>query len=117
MDKVAYEWDVETFDVHGDIIDHNHADKLSEPQLRHWFEFPLADGLENRIVLVRDAHDSNHSGLCQFSRTWAYPENTDENGWQMPAEFDDGSAVPQRFAKEFARNRAWCMKIGDDIDN
>ena len=107
MDKVAYEWDVETFDVHGDIIDHNHADKLSEPQLRHWFEFPLADGLQNRIVLVRDVWN-DHAGV--IDRQWAYLENTDENGWQMPAEFDDGASVPKRFAKEFDRNREWAMK-------
>ena len=106
--KITYEWDVETFDVHGDIIDHNHADKLSEPQLRQWFEFPLADGLENRIVLVRDVEDGNRPF---GSRTWAYPENTEEHGWQMPAKFEDGSAVPKQFGVEFVRNRAWAMKI------
>lgn len=106
---IRYEWDVETFNVYCDIIDHNHADKLSEPQLRQWFESPLEDGLQNRIVLVRDVYDREYPF---GNRTWAYPENTDENGWQMPAEFEDGSAVPQRFAKEFARNREWCMLVG-----
>ena len=105
---ITYEWDVETFDVHGDIIDHNHGDTLAE--LRNWFEFPLEDGLENRIVLVRDVWN-DHAGVTD--RQWAYPENSEENGWQIPSEFDHGASVPKRFAKEFASNRAWAMKISN----
>lgn len=84
--KVSYEWDRETVDEHGDIQDHNHAEKLRR----------IIDD-EGRLVLVRDVWNE-FDGVVE--REWAYV--VDNN---LPEHFSDafqreGAKVPQRFHKE-----------------
>ena len=91
---VTYEWDIETVtDEDGDVMDHNHADKLKE-LLFYKNEKPDMDGCHYELVLVRDLWED--SNLEQ--RTWAYPD-----GGKMPKEFDNGVAVPKRFLEEYER--------------
>lgn len=93
--KVAYEWDRETVDQYGDIIDHSHSDTLE----------PIAeDG--GRLVLVRDEY-TEADGVQD--RLWAYVDDagklpeffsragTGEDDWVTSVR------VPQRFHKELAR--------------
>lgn len=87
--KVQYEWDRETVDSHGDIVDHNHSEKLA-----HIIEDKGA------LVLVRDEY-TEENGVEH--REWAYVE-----GGKLPENFEDafgkkGSRVPQRYHKELAR--------------
>lgn len=82
--KTIYEWDYETVNKDGDIIDHNHADKLTE-----FSEVCKTDTL----VLVRDSDNE---------RAWAYVENG-----KLPEFFSDAyqrptTKVPKRFHKELA---------------
>ena len=84
---VNYEWDRETVDEHGDIIDHNHANKLKD--------IINDDGV---LVLVRDVYTEANGVEC---RSWAY---VDENNF-LPEFFTDAfdkpvAKVPQRFDKE-----------------
>ena len=83
-----YEWDVESYDEYGDIIDHNHADKVPTTPLQY----------NEKLVLVRNvgigiAGEPDTFDLSE--RACAYVE-----GGKLPAEFDDGSVVPKRFHKE-----------------
>ena len=90
--KTIYEWDIETIAPWGDILDHNHEDRLCDLP-------PLEEG--QRLVLVRDR-------FCDFDglidRQWAYVEEG-----KLPERFDDGQVelakVPQRFHKELARQK------------
>ena len=98
---VRYEWDIETVDSkHGDVLDHNHADKLKELLFlknKKPSDFnPNDKGMHYDLVLVRDLWVD--SELEQ--RRWAYPD-----GGKMPKEFDNGVAVPKRFLAEY--NRGW----------
>lgn len=86
--KVSYEWDYETVDEHGDVIEHSHADKLSQ--------FSEGDKT-NTLALVRDVISENN-GLEQ--RAWAYVKDG-----ALPEYFKDASGselhkVPSRFHKE-----------------
>ena len=93
-ESIVYEWDVETIDEYGDIIDHDHLGELSE--------INLSDLAENeRLVLVRDIWEQLegktwNNGYSLKHRSWCYVE-----GDVLPLEFDDGEKVPQRFHKEF----------------
>jgi hypothetical protein len=91
--RVSYEWDYESFDEYGDIIDHDWRAECpglpTEPNIN--------------LVLIRDVHrglpgdDFNMSADLE-SRSWAYVKDG-----QLPDEFDCGTKVPQRFHKEFAK--------------
>jgi hypothetical protein len=59
---LCYEWDVETIDEYGDIVDHDHNDRLTASHLE--VEEP------NKLVLVRDNYKAD--GL---DRSWAYVKN------------------------------------------
>jgi hypothetical protein len=85
--KVYYEWDFETVDENGDIIDHHHADKLKE--IEHF----RTGEEKGDFVLVRNV-GNDMDGLVD--RQWAYPV-----GGEMPSEFDGGAKVPQRYIKEW----------------
>jgi hypothetical protein len=86
-----YEWDYETIDLNsGDIIDHNHANKLTDFR---------AEDKTDTLVLIRDSGDQIH-GLQE--RTWAYVINN-----KLPEYFSDSTGiplhkVPARFHKELA---------------
>jgi len=82
-----YEWAVESYDGE-DIINIDHSDKLPTTPLQY----------NEKLVLVRNvgvgiAGEPDSFDLSE--RAWAYVE-----GGKLPAEFDDGAAVPKRFHKE-----------------
>jgi len=89
--SVRYEWDRETVSPSGDVLDHDHRDRLSE------YIQPIA--ADQRLVLVRDVIDE-FDGVVD--RGWAYVQNG-----CLPDRFDDGQVethrVPKRFAKELDR--------------
>ena len=91
---VTYEWDIETVDPDtDDILDHRHADKLSE--------LPKP-GTNERLVLVRDD---------DAGRSWAYVKNGIlPNFFSIPEadgnEYETAVAVPVRFEQEFNRWKA-----------
>jgi len=88
---VSYEWDYETVDEDGDIIDHNHSESLSR-----YGESDKTDTL----VLIREL-GNDRDGM--IDRTWAYVKDG-----KMPEYFTDsagvvGAKVPERFHKELAK--------------
>lgn len=96
--ETRYEWDVETHDGHGDIIDHNHGDTAKE-LVGYYRSQPLDEGTYYRLVLVRDQFFKDGDR----ERTWAYVEND-----KLPEVFMDAfgwgqSRVPKRFHQELAR--------------
>lgn len=83
---ISYEWDIETTDADGDIIDHNHRDKLNEYRKE---ELESGD-----LVLVRTDSEG---------RSWAYVENR-----ELPEYFQDSfgvniAKVPKRFHEELKK--------------
>lgn len=90
---VLYEWDYETTDDDGDIIDHNHADKLSD--------FSESDKTET-LVLIRDEGNAD-AGLT--GRLWAYVIDG-----KLPEFFTTadgaktGYKVPIKYRKELFRH-------------
>ena len=115
---VSYEWDMEVgIDEFGDIGDHDFAIKLEELEEKsgnyiHDVDISsrtLREGGHwswKRLVLVRTSYDS---GMGFVDREWAY---VDASG-NLPTEFDGGSKVPKRFAKEFEANRYWAGSWGN----
>lgn len=87
--KIFYEWDIESYDKHGDIIDHDFSD-----------DFPgLPDDENQSLVLVRNEYvgpsGPDFEQVADLDhRAWAYVE-----GGKLPPEFCDGYKVPQRFHK------------------
>lgn len=89
--QTLYEWDYETVDVHGDVQDHNHADKLSM--------FTDSDKTDS-LVLIRNS-GNEAEGLTE--RYWAYVKNG-----KLPEYFQDSNEnnickVPARFHAELAK--------------
>lgn len=88
---VIYEWCYETIDEHGDILDNDHADKLSDFS---------EDRRTKQLCLVRN-EGNNEDGLQD--RYWAYVKNG-----KLPEFFEDGAghliniSVPKRFHTELA---------------
>jgi hypothetical protein len=86
--KVAYEWCYEVTDEHGDIIDSNFADKLSE----------FSKNEEGELLLVRNEGDEING---VEDRQWAYVKDG-----KLPFKFSDARNVeieidvPKRFFKE-----------------
>tara|TARA_R110002110_G_scaffold105950_2_gene265920 strand:- start:2629 stop:3078 length:450 start_codon:yes stop_codon:yes gene_type:complete len=112
MTRTIYEWDLETVDEHGDIIDHCHADKLAE--LEGWTQ--CLPGEYVRLVLVRDTWTPINPAESIFgmnetleNRHWAYV--TAEG---LPARTNEGNGhkVPKRYQAEFARNK-WAAGLID----
>lgn len=88
--KATYEWDIETTDEHGDIIDHNHVDELKE-----YTERELGELKSGNLVLVRDD---------DYSRGWAYVEKG-----KLPEYITDACGcnivkVPQKFHNELKKH-------------
>lgn len=103
--KTIYEWDIETVDTHGDILDHDHRDALAEYTADELHaaltQTREPDGSFTRLVLVRSTFDARGS---LDDRTWAYVD-------VAPFYFRDASdnraqAVPERFVAELAERRA-----------
>ena len=95
--KISSEWDNETVDRYGDVIDHHHGDTLEylEPPRK----VPDARGYTIELVLVRDEWNE-WVGLVH--RSWAYVED----GF-LETEFTYGAKVPKRFHAEYNR---WIKK-------
>ena len=89
VNKTDYEWDFESLDEHGDIIDHDFNET-----------FPgLPTDANVNLVLVKSIAEGYNSDPASFDckdRTWAYVKDG-----VLPAQFDDGSPVPKRFFKHF----------------
>lgn len=101
---VSYEWDIERFDAEsGDIIDHDHRDRLAEyaPDV---LRSALRQDLDLRLVLVRDV-GNDADGLTD--RAWAYAK-----AGKLPEVFEDdqqhptNTKVPKRFHAELALQQA-----------
>lgn len=90
MQETYYEWDLETVDDHGDILDHEHADSLKA------LPAPRAD---QRLVLIRDVYDPETED--HLDRQWAYADER-----VLPTHFDGGATVPTRFHREIAQGTA-----------
>lgn len=89
---IVYEWLAETIDEYGDVVQHEHAEKLVDiPDF-----VKDVDGRGARtICLVKDVYD-NASPIP--TRAWAYVENA-----LLPEYFDDGTRVNPRFHLEYGR--------------
>lgn len=85
--KATYEWDIETTDEHGDIIDHNHADELKD-----YTERELKSG---NLVLVRDD---------DYSRGWADVEKGKLPEYVTDAYGRNIVKVPQKFHNELKKH-------------
>lgn len=92
LKNTNYEWDIEEQDEYGDIVDHNHADKLTQYTAD---EIAQIDNKRFTLVLVRTYDDMTLGG---YDRSWAYVENM-----MLPEEFDNGIKVPKRFRDELVR--------------
>lgn len=82
----SYEWDRETVDEHGDILEHVFVDRLED----------YDDEIEStqQLVLVRDVFcDGGGCGLVK--RQWAYVDDG-----RLPPKFSDGTLIPKRFRRE-----------------
>lgn len=86
--KTTYEWDLETVDEYGDVVDHHHEDDVS-------LIIGGMDSPDHALVLVKDIYDQDGEAR---HRAWAYVENG-----KLPDVFDDGSKMPKRFADEFKK--------------
>ena len=94
MEKVFYEWDIET--VHsssGDILDHHHADNLSELKSFKG-DRPTESDTHYGLVLVRDIWDEDH-GL--MNREHWYPLEDEKTI------FSNGLDVPKKYQAEFKK--------------
>lgn len=90
--SVKYEWDVETVDDHGDVLDHDHDASLSALLHRH---HDIGNG--EQLALVRDVWRDDGELI---DRSWAYAENG-----KLPDTFSGGETakVPKRFHDEIAK--------------
>ena len=90
---VYYEWAIEHTDQHGDIIDIDHADKLTE-----FGSMQAQDNVKDTkpvLTLIRHIGNDDEGEL---DRTYAYPIQT-----RLPPEFEDGKKIPKRFREELVR--------------
>lgn len=73
--RICYEWDLETVDNDGDVVDHNHVDRASEllATMQRWGKPP--EGQHYRLALVRDERESwDGEPGALIDRNWAYIE-------------------------------------------
>ena len=89
--QTRYEWCVEFTDDGGDVVDHYHADKLSE----------IPDDVMNEgdLVLIRNV-GNEYDGVND--RSWAYVVDGKLHPMFMSGDVA-GETVPQRFHAELAR--------------
>lgn len=94
---IVYEWDLESFEIVDglvEIVDHDHADKLTREMALEG----TTPGNMKDLVLVRDTFHPD-DGL--IDRQWAYvvdgklPRRFVTDGYGSP-----GNIVPSRFARE-----------------
>ena len=92
-----YEWDIETYDEHGDI-DHDHRSELSRYPAAVLAE-ALSRGSLSRLVLVRDVPRA----WGHISRTWAYVEDGALPDYFSSDRGETGTRVPRRYKRELSR--------------
>lgn len=84
--NVRYEWDIETLDEYGDIIDHDFKE--------HYTDLLGVIIKSNQVlVLIRDYYKEG-----SIYRQWAYVENN-----KLPDTFTEGAKVPHKFHKELVK--------------
>lgn len=94
---ITYEWDIETLDANGDILDHNFAEDL-----RDLLPAFVTQNPSMRLVLVRHAGNDLDG---ETDRLWAYVDDA----WNLPRCFEAGEdmptdvAVPKRYHRMIAR--------------
>ena len=90
--RIEYEWDYESVDEHGDIIDHNFFDECPG--------IPIEPNVE--LVLVRNELKGwcdDFQQTCDLKhRAWAYVKDG-----KLPYEFDDGYRVPRQFHRDLTK--------------
>ena len=91
---VVYEWAVEHTDEHGDIIDIDHADKLADLGSMEAHD-GISESTKPVLTLIRHTGNDDEGEL---DRTYAYPIAS-----RLPAEFEDGNIIPNRFRLELAK--------------
>lgn len=87
---VQYEWDVESWDRHGDIYDHYHSDKLRPDMALDAITY----GNQKGLVLVREDSSGRH---------WAHVQDGKLPEFFQCAYQRDTARVPQRFHAELAK--------------
>ncbi len=105
-----YEWDLETWDQHGDVLNHNHADKLKELLFykgKKPSDFnPEDTEQEYQLVLVKDLWVD---GELEGRQHW-YPEFEGIDSWYSTVPLQtvkvEGAVlrsfkVPKKYEKEF----------------
>lgn len=85
-----YEWDIETVDADGDVIDHDHRDRVHEFDGEDLTMAVAEDG--RRLCLVRD--DAR-------GRSWAYVTNGELADTFLDAYEKPVAKVPTRYRAEF----------------
>ena len=86
--RVWYEWDIEERDEYGDVLDHDHEDKLADLLSRH-----LPGELEQLVLVRNESSDPEHLGV--EDRQWAYVERG-----KLPSRFDGGAKIPLKLRRE-----------------
>ena len=85
---IIYEWDAEEIAPRtGEVVDHNHSDKLNDG----YFTNDILTSPDYALVLVRDDYEDE----ALIKRSWAYVENG-----KLPDTFEGEHKVPKRFHKE-----------------
>ena len=92
---VEYEWAVEHTDQHGDIIDIDHADKLTDLGSMEPQDCIELHDTKPVLTLIRHVGNDDEGEL---DRTYAYPIQA-----RLPATFEDGTAIPKRFRAELVK--------------
>jgi hypothetical protein len=87
---IRYEWVIEELDEYDDIRDVDHADTYARAEVKA--AALRAGGKRVEVALVRDTLTID--GMVE-DREWAYIENG-----KLPARFDEGTPVPQKYRKE-----------------
>ena len=95
-----YEWDIETHDANGDVVDHSFADKLSDFNSKD-LAAAMCDG---RLFLMRTLYDTDDSLLERWYAPWCVsaPMETGDAHFK----FQD-RLVPARFVAELRRVAEW----------
>jgi hypothetical protein len=100
--KTVYEWDIETVDEHGDIIDHWHHNTLSD-LLATLMMWKPTEGERYEVVLCRNVGD-DYEGTVDSQWWYAFQDSPESYGTPVPADtFDGGTPVTKKHLAEFAR--------------
>jgi hypothetical protein len=104
--RFDYEWDFESTDIHGDVVDHDFIgdDLTTIPFMTNDLGCPNSDGERPYLVLViYEIEVIELTGDVRvWDKSWAYTKLV--NGkWVLPKESCYGHKVPQRFHDQLAK--------------